>query len=120
MLAARPRRVVCLIATALSGVAGGCLNPIIGTVIVEQVPATMRARVMGGVAAGAWAAMPIGSLAAGLLVERLGLVVALLGLGAGYLLVTVAPLVGGVWAGLDRGDRTVMTDAVPGSTTVLG
>lgn len=125
VLAARPGLTVCLVAAVLAGLAAGSINPIINAVVLEQVPATMRARVSGAIGAGAWAAMPVGSLAAGLLVEHAGLVPTLLGVGSAYLLVTLAPLVGRTWRGLDRppADPSVTTAApTTGAepTTVLG
>lgn len=107
VLALRPGLVWCLVAAALAGLAAGSLNPILGTVMLEQVPSSMRARVLGVVDAGCWAAMPLGALATGFLVEGLGLVVSLVALGAVYLVVTLAPCLGSVWAGMDRPDATV-------------
>ncbi|RYV51208.1 MFS transporter [Pengzhenrongella frigida] len=102
VLALRPGLGWCLLAAVLAGLAAGSINPILDTVLLEQVPPSMRARVFGVVDAGCWAAMPVGALATGFLVEGLGLVPSLLLLGATYLLVTLAPFVGSVWAGLDR------------------
>ncbi len=55
--------------TALSGFCAGAINPIIGAVKLERVPAGMRARVYGLIGAGCWAAMPLGALLAGLAVD---------------------------------------------------
>lgn len=82
VFALQPSLVWCLVATALAGLAAGALNPIIGTVLLEEVPASMRARVSGAVSAGAWAAMPVGALAAGVLVEQVGLVACFVGFGS--------------------------------------
>ena len=113
VLAARPGLGWCLVATVLAGLASGALNPIIGTVTLEQVPASMRARVQGVVGAGAWAAMPAGALLTGLLVQGLGVIPSLLLCGGCYLLATLPPFFGGVWAGLDRG-----APGAPGAATV--
>ncbi len=102
VLALRPGLGWCLVAAAIAGVAAGSLNPIIDTVLLEQVPPVMRARVFGVVNAGCWVAMPIGALATGFLVEGAGLVVTLVILGAVYVAVTLTPFFGAVWAGLDR------------------
>lgn len=87
---------------ALSGLCAGAINPILGAVKLERVPPGMRARVYGLVGAGCWAAMPLGALAAGLAVEHVGLRPTLLATGAAYVVVTLSPLLGGPWRGLDR------------------
>ncbi len=91
-----------VVVTALAGFAAGAINPIIGVVKLERVPSGMRARVYGLVNAGAWAAMPLGALAAGFAVEGFGLTATLLALGCAYVLVTLSPLLGGPWRDMDR------------------
>lgn len=88
--------------TALAGFCAGAINPIIGVVKLERVPPGMRARVYGLIGAGCWAAMPLGSLLAGLAVEHVGLRPTLLAAGTAYVLITLTPLLGGPWRGLDR------------------
>ncbi|MFB7917693.1 MFS transporter [Streptomyces sp. NPDC056061] len=87
---------------ALGGVAAGALNPILTTVIYGSVPDELRSRVSGVLTAGAELAMPVGGLAAGLLVEGAGARGALLAMGAVYLLATLSPLVFPVWRTMDR------------------
>ncbi|MDQ0796116.1 MFS transporter [Streptomyces sp. B1I3] len=82
---------------ALSGVAGGMLNPILTTVTYERVPEELRSRVSGALTAGCELAMPVGGLAAGLLVEGVGARGALLAMGAVYFLATLSPLVFPAW-----------------------
>ncbi|WP_327371975.1 MFS transporter [Streptomyces sp. NBC_01217] len=86
---------------ALSGVAGGVLNPILTTVAYRSVPEELRSRVSGVITAGCELAMPVGGLAAGLLVESAGARGALLAMGGVYLLATLSPLVFPVWRTLD-------------------
>ena len=107
VLALRPGLAWCLVAAVIAGLAAGSLNPILDTVMLELVPPSMRARVFGVVNAGCWAAMPVGALVTGFLVEGFGLVVSLVGLGVAYLAVTLAPFLGSVWAGMDRRDHHV-------------
>jgi MFS family permease len=102
VFALQPSLVWCLVATALAGLAAGALNPIIGTVLLEEVPPSMRARVSGAVSAGAWAAMPVGALAAGVLVEQVGLVACFVGFGVVYVLVTLVPFLPTPWRAMDR------------------
>lgn len=85
----------------LGGIAGGVLNPILTTVIYERVPDRLRSRVSGALTAGCEFAMPLGGLAAGLLVEGAGARGALLLMGGVYFLATLSPLVFPSWRTLD-------------------
>ena len=102
VLAAQPGLAVCLAAMVLAGLAAGSLNPIIGTVLLEQVPAQMRARVNGAVSAGAWSAMPLGAIGAGVLLEQVGVLTSLLVFGAAYVAIVAWPFVLPVWRLLER------------------
>jgi len=90
-----------VVVTAVSGFAAGALNPIIGIIKLERVPLHMRARAYGVIGAGAWAGMPLGSLAAGFAVEHLGLRPTLFTVGTAYLLVALTPLLGGPWMSMN-------------------
>ncbi|MFD4760522.1 MFS transporter [Streptomyces sp. NPDC058439] len=99
---------------ALSGLAGGVLNPVLTTVIYGSVPDELRSRVSGVLTAGGELAMPVGGLAAGLLVESAGARGALLAMGGVYLLATLSPLVFPAWRTMDgvgAGDGTGTGDA---------
>jgi MFS family permease len=74
----------------ISSLGAGPLNPIIGAVEFERIPANMRGRVFGAITAGAWVAMPFGVLLAGILTERFGTFPMLVGLGITYLLTTLS------------------------------
>jgi MFS family permease len=87
---------------AVSGFCAGAINPIIGVVKLERVPPGMRARVYGLIQAGCWAAVPLGSLLAGLAVEHVGLRPTLVATGSLYVVITLTPLLGGPWRGMDR------------------
>ena len=86
----------------VAGGAAGALNPILGAVELERVPAFMRARVFGLLTAVAWAGMPIGGLLAGIAVDLAGLTVCFAVAGAVYVAVTLVPLRGGVWRLMER------------------
>lgn len=88
--------------TLLSGLAAGTINPIIGAVKLERVPAGMRGRVYGLIGAGAWAAMPVGSLLGGVAAEQAGLRTTLVVVGVTYVLLVLTPLLGGPWRELRR------------------
>ncbi|PWK74318.1 Na+/melibiose symporter-like transporter [Streptomyces sp. CG 926] len=100
-LAAEPRTAVLLAVLALSGIGSGIVGPLMMSVAYERVPEAVRGRVFGLLVAAALAATPLGMLGAGLALDAAGLVSALLGTGALYLTVTLAPLVFPVWRELD-------------------
>ncbi|MFG1673443.1 MFS transporter [Micromonospora sp. NPDC049282] len=101
-LAAAPPLPVVVAVVAVAGLAAGALNPLMGAVELERVPASMRARVYGVIGAGAWAAMPVGALGAGLAADRFGTTSTLVTMGACYLLVVLTPLLGGPWRTMRR------------------
>ncbi|MFE9737946.1 MFS transporter [Streptomyces sp. NPDC006477] len=90
-----------LVTAATAGFGVGVLNPILTTVLYEQVPDGLRSRVMGASTAGVLLTTPLGGLAAGLLVEGAGLTATLLWTGGLYLLATLAPLLFPAWRGMD-------------------
>lgn len=89
-------------AVACSGFATGPLNPIIATVSQERVPLEMRGRVFGMIRALAYAAIPIGLMVAGFVVEAAGIRPTLTGIAACYLVVTLAQTLAPALRGLDR------------------
>ncbi|MGC4892649.1 MFS transporter [Micromonospora sp. DT31] len=101
-LAAAPPLPVVVAVVAVAGLAAGALNPLMGAVELERVPPAMRARVYGVIGAGAWAAMPVGALGAGLAADRFGPTPTLVAMGACYLLVVLTPLLGGPWRDMRR------------------
>lgn len=92
-----------LVAAVVSGLGTGGINPALGAVEYERVPASLQARVLGAINALAWAGMPLGGLAGGLLSDAFGLRSVLLALGAVYLLITLVPFVFPVWRQMERG-----------------
>ncbi|WP_423919800.1 MFS transporter [Frigoribacterium sp. 2-23] len=89
-------------ATALSGLAAGALNPILGAVELERVPEHMRARVFGLINAGAWAGIPFGALLGGLAADTIGLTISFAVLAIAYVVVTAVPLRGGTWRLMEK------------------
>jgi MFS family permease len=94
---------VLVAATALSGLASGALNPILGTVELERIPEHMRGRVFGLTNAGAWAGVPFGALLGGVAADTIGLTVAFGIVAVVYTAVTLTPLTGGSWRLMERG-----------------
>ena len=84
-----------------SGLLAGSINPLLDTVLYEQLPRAMRGRVLGALMTGVTAGMPLGALLGGVAVEAVGLVPVLFFVAVAYGIVTLAPLVGKSWRGLD-------------------
>ncbi|MHA6693141.1 MFS transporter [Homoserinimonas sp. A520] len=96
-----------LLATfAFSGLLAGSINPLLDTVLFEQLPRAMRARVLGALTTGVTAGMPLGALLGGAAVEAFSLVPVLVFIAIAYGIVTLAPLVGKSWKGLDARPAT--------------
>ena len=97
-----------LVVMTVGGFSSGFLNPILGAVSFERIPAGLVGRVRSLSTAMAFALMPFGGLLAGALVAGFGLDPALLVVGVAYLLVTVGPaLVVPAYRQLDRRPATV-------------
>ncbi|MGE5828051.1 MAG: MFS transporter, partial [Micromonosporaceae bacterium] len=91
-----------LVVSVVGGLALSVVNPILGAVSYERVPAHLHARVLGLSVAVSWAGIPLGSLLGGWLVDGLGLRPALF-IGAGvYLAATLMPFLGRHWRDMDR------------------
>jgi MFS family permease len=83
------------------GFAAGFINPILGAVLFERIPAPLMGRVTSLSTAMSYALIPFGGLLGGLLVAGVGLSHALLIVGAAYLLVTMLPAVDPHWREID-------------------
>jgi MFS family permease len=85
----QPSIEILVLGVFICSLGAGPLNPILGAVQFERIPADMRGRVFGAITAGAWIAMPFGMLVGGYLTEALGVFPMLLGLGVLYFSTTV-------------------------------
>ncbi len=101
-LSAVPSLPLTLALLACAGLAAGPINPILGTVEYERVPAPLRGRVFGAITAGAWASIPAGTLLGGFAVEWLGPGPTLLAIGLCYVLVTGSGFVNPAFREMDR------------------
>jgi MFS family permease len=81
---------VLVLTTFIFSIGAGPLNPIIDSVEYERIPPDMRGRVFGTITAGAWAAMPLSMLVAGVLTEKFGTRPMFIGIGVIYLLTTLS------------------------------
>jgi MFS family permease len=86
----------------IAGLAIASVNPILGTVMQERLPAEMRARVFGTMGAGTLAGIPLGTFMSGYVVAWFGLQVTLLMMGALYLATTLSLLVNPALRGMDK------------------
>jgi MFS family permease len=96
-----------MVVAALGGLAGGVLNPIIGAVTYERVPARLQASVLGAFRASAWIGIPFGALLGGALAQGAGLRAALLVTGTAMFLTTLAPFAFPSWRGMNRRPQPV-------------
>jgi MFS family permease len=87
---------------ATGGFASGFLNPILGAVTFERIPAPLVGRVTSLTTALCFALMPLGGLLGGGLTGAFGLTAAMLTCGVAYFLVTMLPAVDPRWREIDR------------------
>ncbi len=112
-LATLPSLPITIAALFCSGLASGPVNPIIFTVAYERIPPVLLGRVLGTVTAGAFVAIPLGILAAGYLLEDMGVRATLLGLAACYLVVTLSVLVNPAMADMSAPTAVAPSGARP-------
>jgi len=86
----------------IAGLAIASVNPILGTVMQERLPAEMRARVFGTMSAGTLAGIPLGTFMSGYVVTWFGLQTTLLAMGALYLVTTLSLLVNPALREMDK------------------
>lgn len=84
---------VIVVALLLGGISAGSINPVIGVILFERIPAPMVGRVIALFGALTWSLMPLGGLYAGILVDAWGIAAALGLTGLFYLLAAFAPLI---------------------------
>lgn len=87
-LALVPPYWVLIVAAAISGLASGPLNPIIGAVIYKRVPVRSRGRVLSAITAGANMVTPLGVLVTGFLLEQFDVRLVLAVMGVIYIMAT--------------------------------
>ena len=81
---------VLVVVTLITSIGAGPLNPIIGAIEFERIPSNMRGRVFGAITAGAWIAMPLGMLLGGILTDRFGTFIMMIGLAITFLITTLS------------------------------
>jgi MFS family permease len=103
-----------LVVAVVGGFASGFLNPVLGAVLFERIPAHLMGRVTSMNLAMSWSLIPFGGILGGVAVATLGLSPALLLVGAAYLVTTMAPAVQPRWKEMDR--RPHQRTAEPATT----
>ena len=93
---------VVFVVFAIGGTSSGFINPILGAIQFERIPAHVLGRVMSLISAFAWGLMPLGGLLGGSLVSAFGLTTALVGCGIVYFAVTMFPAVDPTWKQIER------------------
>ena len=93
VLAMDPPLWVVVVTYAISGLASGLLNPMIGAIFFERIPRRLVGRVGALADAVAWAAMPLGGLVASGLIALAGLSGAFAIAGVAYALATMIPAI---------------------------
>ena len=81
---------IMVLVTLICSLGAGPLNPIIGAIEFERIPAHLRGRVFGAVTAGAWIAMPLGMLLGGVLTDKLGTFIMMIGLAVTFFITTLS------------------------------
>ncbi|MFE3107792.1 MFS transporter [Kitasatospora indigofera] len=114
---------VVLAVFAVGGFGSGFLNPILGAISFERVPARLLGRVRALGDSLAWAGIPFGGLIAGAAVTAVGLAPALLVAGTAYFLTTNLTGLRPEWREMDRlrgRGRAADPAADEGAVTVAG
>jgi len=93
---------VVLSVAVVGGFSTGFINPILGAVIFERIPAHLVGRVSSLNTSLCWALIPFGGVVGGALIAGIGLSPALLVLGAAYFAATMLPALQPQWREIDR------------------
>ena len=79
-----------VVVTLITSIGAGPLNPIIAAIKFERIPPDKLGRVFGTITASAWIAMPLGMLLGGILTDRFGTFLMMIGLAITFLITTVS------------------------------
>lgn len=96
---------------AISGLAMGPVNPLLGAVEYERIPAALRGRVFGAFMATVLAGAPAGVLAAGLSLDALGFPTTFLVLTVMYGAASLLPFLSTNWRQIERSTKTAPASA---------
>ncbi|GGU46573.1 MFS transporter [Nocardioides albus] len=93
---------VVFVVFAIGGTSSGFINPILGALQFERIPAHVLGRVTSLISAFAWGLMPLGGLLGGGLVSAFGLTTALVACGIAYFVVTMFPAIDPTWKQIEK------------------
>ena len=91
--------------------AAGFINPVLGAVIFERIPAHLMGRVTTLNTALCWSLIPLGGVVGGLLVGGFGLTIAMVVCGAAYFAATTLPALQPQWRDMDRRPQRELVEA---------
>ncbi|MEW1881018.1 MFS transporter [Rhodococcus sp. NPDC080181] len=91
----------------VAGLAAGLINPIFGYLQFRRIPEPQQPQVLGAVSGIGWIAIPIGTLAAGALVQTFGVDATLLIMGSIYLVAWLDMVVNPAWRTLTKESQMV-------------
>jgi MFS family permease len=101
VLSLSPPLVVAVAMMLLAGLSAGPINPILQTAMFRRIPTEMRGRVLGTFRSGAYAAIPLGGLVAGVAVSAIGLRRTLIA-AAGMYVVATLTVTRPAWRGVNE------------------
>jgi predicted MFS family arabinose efflux permease len=113
LLALLPPLPMTVASLALLGFFAGPINPLLGAVQYERIPAALRGRVIGAISVGANCAMPLGVLLGGVLLDALGLRPVYTLVASLFLVCTLAMFLNPAFRALDAPAPAVATAAQP-------
>jgi MFS family permease len=103
MLVTAPPLAVLVAAAAIAGAITGPVNPLLLTVVQSNTPPHLAGRVFGALSAFAGVGIPIGSVVAGVAVERAGVLPTIAAMGVVYVAAVLAMFANPALRGMDRG-----------------
>jgi len=113
LLALLPPLPMTVASLALLGFFAGPINPLLGAVQYERIPAALRGRVIGAISVGANCAMPLGVLLGGVLLDALGLRPVYTLVASLFLVCTLAMFLNPAFRALDAPAPAVATATQP-------
>lgn len=113
VMAFTPPLIVCAVVFAINSFVVAPLNPLFMTILMERVPGEVRGRVFGIVFALSLVASPIGLLAAGFLLQDVGLVPTILAMASFYALYILVTLLNPTLRDLDPPETAPESASAP-------
>ncbi len=112
-LATTPPLWIAVSALAIAGIAAGPLNAMLYTIIQERTPKEMLGRVFSAFSASSMAAVPLGMILCGVMLELIGLRYTLFGIAVLYLLVTLTLIFNPALREMDERKSKTSKETIP-------